>query len=52
MISIFKTKRRVEFADTDLAGIVHFAMFFKYMEEAEHQFWRSVDLSVSMKDEK
>lgn len=42
----FQTRRRVEFRDTDAAGIVHFSVFFAYMEEAEHQFFRHVGLSV------
>jgi YbgC/YbaW family acyl-CoA thioester hydrolase len=42
----FQTTRRVEFADTDCAGIVHFATFFRYLEEAEHAFLRSLGLSV------
>jgi YbgC/YbaW family acyl-CoA thioester hydrolase len=42
----FRTKRRVEFAETDMAGIVHFAHFFRYMEMAEHEFLRSLGLSV------
>ena len=40
------TKRRVEFAETDMAGIVHFANFFRYMEMTEHEFLRSLGLSV------
>jgi 4-hydroxybenzoyl-CoA thioesterase/acyl-CoA thioester hydrolase len=42
----FKTQRRVEFRDTDAAGIVHFSVFFAYMEQAEHEFLRSLGLSV------
>ena len=38
--------RRVEFAETDLAGIVHFTHYFRYAEEAEHAFLRSLGLSV------
>jgi YbgC/YbaW family acyl-CoA thioester hydrolase len=38
----FETTRRVEFHDTDMAGIVHFANFFRYMESAEHAFLRSI----------
>ena len=38
----FTTRRRVEFHDTDMAGIVHFANFFRYMESAEHAFLRSI----------
>lgn len=43
---VFRTSRRVEFRDTDAAGIMHFSVFFLYMEEAEHEFLRSVGLSV------
>lgn len=38
--------RQVEFADTDMAGIMHFANFFRFMEAAEHAFFRSIGLSV------
>ncbi len=37
---------RVQFSDTDLAGIVHFSNFFRYMERAEHAFFRSLGMSV------
>lgn len=43
--------RRVEFRDTDAAGIVHFSVFFNYMEEAEHALLRSLDFSVLTLDE-
>jgi phenylacetate-CoA ligase len=46
MPSEYHTKRRVEFAETDMAGIVHFANFFRYMETTEHEFLRSLGLSV------
>jgi acyl-CoA thioester hydrolase len=49
MPSQFITTRRVEFAETDMAGIVHFSSFYRYMEEAEHQFFRSLGLSIMMK---
>ena len=39
--------RRVEFGDTDLAGIMHFANFFRFMEAAETDFLRQRGLSVS-----
>ena len=45
----FETQRRVEFRDTDAAGIVHFSVFFAYMEQAEHEFLRSLGLSVVQK---
>jgi len=46
----FKTTRRVEFCDTDAAGILHFSAFFQLMEQAEHELLRSVGLSVVMSD--
>jgi YbgC/YbaW family acyl-CoA thioester hydrolase len=39
----------VEFAETDMAGIMHFANYFRFMEEAEHAFFRSIGLSIHMK---
>jgi acyl-CoA thioester hydrolase len=43
----FRYQRRVQFAETDLAGIVHFSWYFRYMEEAEHALWRAAGLSIS-----
>jgi acyl-CoA thioester hydrolase len=45
---MFKTTRRIEFCDTDMAGIVHFSNFFRFMESAETEFLRSRGLSVKM----
>lgn len=42
----FLLRRRVEFADTDMAGIMHFSNFFRFMEVTEHAFYRSLGLSV------
>ena len=47
MKSHFEHLRKVSFSDTDLAGIVHFASFFPYMEDCEHEFYRSLGLSVT-----
>jgi acyl-CoA thioester hydrolase len=44
----FRTTRRIDFCDTDMAGIVHFANFFRFMESAEVEFLRSRGLSVTM----
>lgn len=44
-------KRRVEFAETDAAGMVHFSVFFRYMEEAEHAAWRAAGLDIFEKHE-
>ena len=42
----FKVVYRVGFSDTDMAGIVHYSNFFRYMEIAEHAFYRSLGFSV------
>ena len=42
----FTQRRRVSFSETDLAGIMHFSNFFRWMEELEHAFYRSLGLSV------
>lgn len=46
MTQTFITRRRVEFFETDLAGIVHFANYYRYMEMAEHEFFRSLGLKI------
>ena len=46
MANEFRYKRRVQFADTDLAGIVHFSTMYRYIEEAEHALWREAGLSI------
>ena len=42
----FKLLRTIEFHETDAAGFVHFSQYFKFMEEAEHAFLRSLGVSV------
>ena len=44
----FKAVRRVEFSETDMAGIVHYSNFFRFMETAEHGFYRSLGFSVTL----
>jgi len=43
----YRTKRKIEFSDTDMAGIVHFSRFFIFMETAEHEFFRSLGTSIA-----
>ena len=45
------TTRTIPFADTDLAGIVHFTHFLRYMEDTEHDFYRVLGLSVHAETE-
>ena len=43
----YRYQRRVQFHETDQAGIVHFSWYFKYMEEAEHALWRNVGMTIA-----
>ncbi len=51
MPSEFKHIRRIEFAETDMAGIVHFANFFRMMESTEHEFFRSLGFSIHSEED-
>src|SRR5204862_5530715 len=42
----FKATRQVQFSETDMAGLMHFSNFFRFMETAEHGFYRSLGFSV------
>lgn len=46
----FVCRRLVEFAETDMAGIVHFANFYRYMEATEHAFFRALGMSVHCRE--
>ena len=46
MAHSFSMTRRVTFAETDMAGILHFSNYFRYMEEVEHAFFRSLGFQV------
>jgi len=46
-VSEIRVQRRVQFHETDAAGLVHFSVFFRYMEEAEHALWRAAGLSIA-----
>jgi YbgC/YbaW family acyl-CoA thioester hydrolase len=50
VVSEYRLKRRVQFYETDAAGIVHFSWFPRYMEEAEHALWREAGLSIHAAD--
>jgi 4-hydroxybenzoyl-CoA thioesterase/acyl-CoA thioester hydrolase len=47
----FTTQRKIEFADTDMGGIVHFSRYFVFMETAEHLFLNELGTSVSIEHE-
>jgi YbgC/YbaW family acyl-CoA thioester hydrolase len=46
MPSEFTITRTVEFAETDMAGIMHFSNFFRWMEACETALYRSLDLPL------
>jgi acyl-CoA thioester hydrolase len=47
----FSISRRIQFSETDMAGIMHFSNYFRLMEEVEHAFFRSIGMSVVMQHE-
>lgn len=49
--SEFVITRRVQFVETDLAGVLHFSNYYRWMEEAECAFWRSLGISVIGEDD-
>ncbi len=46
----FTIQKRVEFGDTDMAGIAYFPNFFRYMETAETNLLHTLGISVSWKE--
>lgn len=50
MSAELRVRRRVAFSETDAAGIVHFANYFRYFEDAEHALWRAAGLSIHSVD--
>ncbi len=50
MSAELRLRRRVTFAETDAAGIVHFSNYFRYFEDAEHALWREAGLSIHAAD--
>jgi YbgC/YbaW family acyl-CoA thioester hydrolase len=42
----FSLTRRVEFHETDAAGIMHFSNFYRWMEVCEHAWFRELGLAM------
>ena len=42
----FTTRRKIEFVDTDMGGIVHFSRYFVFAETAEHEFLEALGSNV------
>jgi acyl-CoA thioester hydrolase len=52
MVYEFTTQRRINFVETDMAGIMHFSNFFRIMEEVEHDFFSSLGLGSYLVNKK
>lgn len=50
MIRSISIKRSVEFHETDMAGIVHFSNYFRWMESAETAFFKSLEIPITNKN--
>lgn len=46
MIFEHTSTRRIEFSETDMAGLVHFSNFFRYMETAERDFFEAAGVDL------
>lgn len=42
----FTITRRVEFHETDAAGLMHFSNFYRWMEVCEHEWFRTQGLAM------
>jgi YbgC/YbaW family acyl-CoA thioester hydrolase len=42
----FSINRRVDFHETDAAGIMHFSNFYRWMEVCEHEWFRALGLPM------
>jgi YbgC/YbaW family acyl-CoA thioester hydrolase len=50
MKHVFTTTRQVAFSETDMAGVMHFSNYLRWMEDVEHAFWRSLGISVTLRE--
>ncbi len=42
----FTLTRRVEFHETDAAGLMHFSNYYRWMEVCEHEWFRTLGLEI------
>ena len=45
-----RVRRKVEYVDTDMSGIVHFSRYLIYMENAEHAFLEALGTRVQWRE--
>ena len=48
--ALYVMRHQVAFSETDMAGIIHYSSYFRYMEVTEHAFLRSQGLTVAGKN--
>ena len=46
-----RARRKIEYVDTDMSGIVHFSRFLIYMENTEHAFLDAIGVGVEWREE-
>ena len=46
-----RARRKVEYVDTDMSGIVHFSRFLIFMENTEHAFLAALGVGVEWREE-
>ncbi|HEX4959385.1 MAG TPA: thioesterase family protein [Thermoanaerobaculia bacterium] len=46
-----RTRRRVEFVDTDMSGIMHFSRYLVFMENTEHAFLAALGACVQWQED-
>lgn len=49
--TLFTYRHTVQFSETDMAGIVHFSNYFKWMESAEHALLKHLGLQLFIQQE-
>ncbi|MCH6258965.1 acyl-CoA thioesterase [Puniceicoccaceae bacterium K14] len=50
MLTEYTFRHRIAFHETDMAGIVHFSNYFRWMEMGEHALLASIDFPAVKKD--
>jgi YbgC/YbaW family acyl-CoA thioester hydrolase len=45
-----RSRRKVEFIDTDMSGIMHFSRYLVFMENAEHAFLAAIGTCVQWRE--
>lgn len=44
--SVFSFRKAIPFADTDMAGVVHYSRLLRYAEEAEHALYAQLGIPI------